>query len=147
MATEADLDNWLSPAAADRLRIFSASANKGTGASHPSDRERWNEFVLIAQREHSSLSSFTLRRWLIEVESWPPEIAELLAIEYGYGRGLLAFSEGRRTPDTYAQSRERRGTDPSETKSVEESQTSNYKSFYSRCQDAFFLTLAACSVL
>jgi hypothetical protein len=96
-ATEADLRNWLCAGAADRLRRFTEFANKSTGASHPSDRERWNEFVVAAHRDRSGLDAFTLRRWLIEVEGWPPEVADQLAIEYEYGRELLAFSEGRRS--------------------------------------------------
>jgi hypothetical protein len=95
--TQADLDDWLSAEAAERLRRFSACANKSTGASHASDRERWNDFVVAAHRDRSSLSASTLRRWLIEVEGWPPEVASQLAIEYNYGRELLAFSEGRRS--------------------------------------------------
>jgi hypothetical protein len=96
-ATQADLSNWLSPPVAERLRKFSLCANKSTGSSHPSDRERWNDFVVAAHRDHSSLDAYTLRRWLIEVEGWPPEVAARLALEYEYGRELLAFSEGRRS--------------------------------------------------
>jgi hypothetical protein len=96
-ATQADLSRWLSAGAADRLRRFTALANKGTGASHPSDRERWNDFVLAAHRDRSELDASTLRRWLVEVEGWPPEVADQLAVEYEYGRELLAFSEGRRS--------------------------------------------------
>jgi hypothetical protein len=94
--TEADLEKWLSPAAAEKLRRFSACANKGTGGAHPQDRERWNDFVVAAHQDGGSLDSSTLRRWLVEVEDWPPELADLLAGEYGYGRELLSFEEGRR---------------------------------------------------
>jgi len=94
---QADLDHWLSRPAADRLVEFSRGANRGTGSSHPSDRERWNDFVLAAHRERSSLDASTLRRWLVEIEGWAPEVAEQLAIEYEYGRELLAFAEGRRS--------------------------------------------------
>lgn len=96
-ATEADLRHWLSAGAADRLRRFTTLANRSTGASHPSDRELWNDFVVAAHRDRSVLDSNTLRRWLTEVENWPPEVADQLAIEYEYGRELLAFSEGRRS--------------------------------------------------
>jgi hypothetical protein len=92
---QADLDRWLSRATAEKLRGFSRGANRGTGSSHPSDRERWNDFVLAAHREGSSLDASTLRRWLIEIEGWAPEVADQLAIEYEYGRELLAFA-GRR---------------------------------------------------
>ncbi len=96
-ATQADLSRWLSAGAADRLRRFTALAYKSTGASHPSDRERWNDFVLAAHRDRSDLDASTLRRWMIEVEGWPPEVADQLAVEYEYGRELLAFSQGRRS--------------------------------------------------
>jgi hypothetical protein len=94
---QADLDRWLSPPAAEKLVGFSRGANRGTGSSHPSDRERWNDFVLAAHRERSKLDAPTLRRWLIEIEGWAPEVAEQLALEYEYGRELLAFAEGRRS--------------------------------------------------
>jgi hypothetical protein len=94
--TQADLGRWLSDAAARKLRDFSSSANKGTGASLPQDRERWNNFVLAAHQDRSSLDASTLRRWLVEVEDWPPEVAEQLAIEYQYGRELLAYAEEQR---------------------------------------------------
>lgn len=94
--TEADLERWLSAAAAEKLRRFSSCANKGTGSSHPQDRERWNDFVISAHQERGSLDASTLRRWLVEVEDWPPEVADQLAVEYEYGRELLAFADGRR---------------------------------------------------
>lgn len=94
--TEADLGRWLSAAAAEKLRGFSACANKGTGASHPDDRVRWNDFVLAAHQERSTLDASTLRRWLVEVQDWSPEVADQLAFEYEYGRELLAFADGHR---------------------------------------------------
>jgi hypothetical protein len=54
-------------------------------------------FVLAAHRERSSLHASTLRRWLIEIEGWAPDVAEQLAIDYEYGRELLVFAEGRRS--------------------------------------------------
>ena len=95
--TQADLEQWMSGGTAEKLRTFSASANKGTWASHPADRERWNDFVLSTHQERSSLNGSTLRRWLVEVEDWPPEVADQLACEYEVGREILAFAEGRRS--------------------------------------------------
>jgi hypothetical protein len=94
--SQADLQHWLSPIAAEKFGYFSSCANKGTGASHPLDRERWNDFVLAAHQERSTLDASTLRRWLVEVEYWPPEVADQLAIEYQYGRELLAYADGHR---------------------------------------------------
>jgi hypothetical protein len=94
--TEADLEKWLAPGAAEKLRKFSSCANRGTGSAHPQDRERWNEFVFSAHQEKGGLDASTLRRWLIEVDGWAPEVAEQLALEYAYGRELLAFADGLR---------------------------------------------------
>ena len=93
---QADLDHWMSPATAEKLRAFSKYANKSTGAAHTSDRERWNAFVLSAYQDDSRMDASTLRRWLIESEAWPSELAEQLALEYAYGRELLSFAEEHR---------------------------------------------------
>ena len=90
------LDHLLMPATAEKLRTFSACANKGTGSAHPADRERWNDFVLSAHQDGGQMDASTLKRWLVEAEGWPPEVADQLAIEYEYGRELLAFAEERR---------------------------------------------------
>ena len=54
------------------------------------------EFVVAAHREGSRLDSTILRRWLIEDENWEPEVARQLAIEYEFGRDILAFADGHR---------------------------------------------------
>jgi len=94
--TQADLGSWLSPTAAQKLRTFSAAANRSTGSSHPCDQDRWMDFIVASHRDGSRLDAHTLRRWLIEVENWPAEVAQRLALEYEFGREVLAFSEGRR---------------------------------------------------
>jgi hypothetical protein len=91
-----DLSHWLTDAAAGKFRKFSGSANKRAGYLLPIDRERWLEFVLTAHRDGSKLDATTLRRWLIEVEGWSPEVADRLAGEYAFGGELLAFSESHR---------------------------------------------------
>jgi len=77
------------------LRNFSHLANKGTGSAHPSDRQRWNAFVLSAHETGSNLDASMLARWLMEVEDWPSEVAEQLAVEYEYGRELLGYADIR----------------------------------------------------
>jgi hypothetical protein len=95
-SNQADLEHWLSPDTAELLRQFSASANKGTGSAHPADRDRWNAFVLSAHRGGSKMGASELRRWLIEIDGWAREVADQLAVEYEYGRQLLAFTDGHR---------------------------------------------------
>jgi hypothetical protein len=93
--SQADLRDWLSNTAAEKLRTFSTRANKRAGFLLPSDEERWLDFIVTARREGSTLDASNLRRWLVEVEGWSPEIAEQLAGEYAFGGKLLTFSESR----------------------------------------------------
>jgi hypothetical protein len=90
---EADLCHWLSADAAQKLRAFSVAANKNTGSAHPSDRERWNDFLVTTYRDGHRLDTSTLQRWLVEVEKWRPEVAEQLAIEYEFSNSLLDYYE------------------------------------------------------
>src|SRR5260370_40107650 len=94
---QVELEHWMSHDTAEMLRRFSAFANKGTGSAHPADRDRWNSFVVAAHRGGSRMGAEDLRRWLIEGDGWPPEVADQLAVEYEYGRELLAYAEGRRS--------------------------------------------------
>jgi hypothetical protein len=94
--TQADLGRWLSPAAAQKLRAFAVAANRSTGSSHPSDQDRWMDFIVASYREGSRLDAHTPRRWRIAVDNRAPEVAQRLALEYEFGREVLAFSEGRR---------------------------------------------------
>ncbi len=95
-ATEAELERWLSHETAEKLRTFSACANKSTGSAHPLDQQRWMDFILSAAREQSRLDAMTLRRWLIETGDWPPEVADELASEYHFGKDILAFAAEHR---------------------------------------------------
>jgi hypothetical protein len=95
-SSSAELEHWMSAGTAKKLRRFSACANKGTGSSHPHDRQRWNNFVLAAYRDGSKMGASDLRRWLIELEGWPAEVADQLALEYEFGRELLAFADSYR---------------------------------------------------
>ena len=89
---DAGLERWMDKPTAELFRAFSSSGNRGTGASHPSDRERWNAFMLAAHRTKSDFDPATLARWLVEKENWSPEIAHKLALEYESGRGLLTHA-------------------------------------------------------
>lgn len=67
-AGEVDLEHWMSHETAAHLRRFSASANKGTGSSHPADHDRWNAFVVAAHRDAGKMDAADLHRWLLEVD-------------------------------------------------------------------------------
>lgn len=84
-----DLENWMSAEAANALRLFSAAANKSTGAGHPMDERRWFDFIIATHRAGDDVGSDRLARWLHEVEGWAEEIAHDLAGEFERGLALL----------------------------------------------------------
>ncbi len=88
-----DINEELSEAAAEKLRLFSRSANKGLGGALPIDRERWLDFVVTAHRDGCKLPATMLREWLIEDEGWYFEDADRLAGEYEFGGRILSYSE------------------------------------------------------
>jgi hypothetical protein len=89
--TRADrpITHWVSEAAAKKLKAFSDTANRSTGAGHPSDYSRWLDFIVQAHKDSATLDAETLRRWLQEVERWPDYAASDLASQYDLGRDVL----------------------------------------------------------
>jgi hypothetical protein len=85
------LEKWLTPTAAQALRLFSENANKSTGASHPMDRKRWYQFLILADKENARLDASTLARWLTEEAGWADTTASELADDYERARSLLAY--------------------------------------------------------
>lgn len=86
-----DISYWLSDAAVNALQLFSLSANKSTGSSHPSDFALWTRFLFQAHRDQSRLDAGTLERWLIEEQNWSPDVASDLGDEYSFSRSLLSL--------------------------------------------------------
>jgi hypothetical protein len=92
---DVSLEHWVTPDTAGLLRTFSTSANRSTGSHHPLDMGRWLDFVAATHREGSRLDPGTLRRWLEEVEGWPAEQAQDLAVNYETTRSLFAYYDHR----------------------------------------------------
>jgi hypothetical protein len=95
-ASQTDLSGSLSNKAAMKLRDFSKLANKDAGFLLTDDHDRWLGFIMTAHDEKSELDAPTLKRWLVEIEGWAPEIAEQLAGEYAFGGQLLNFTNSHR---------------------------------------------------
>ena len=87
----AAITDWVSPEAAELLDRFSNGANKSTGSSHPSDFQRWADFLIKVHEEGSSfrLSTDFLAQWLEEELGWSSDRATKLAFEYEFARDLL----------------------------------------------------------
>ena len=89
------ITDWTSEEAADALHLFSVMANKATGSSHPADAERWREFLIADHHAQGDLSSYNLRRWLVEVEGWPSEEANDLVSDRDKAVELLKHYDCR----------------------------------------------------
>ena len=96
-ATEArqDLKDWTSVDAAKKLRVFSAAANKSTGASHPMDQRRWFDFIIAVHGCQKTIDTDYLIRWLHEIEGWDEESAHELAGQYETALSLLQHYDKR----------------------------------------------------
>lgn len=88
-SNEFKLQDVLSDDTFQKLRKFSAAANKSTGSHHPADRRRWLDFIASLHLEQADLHASFLRRWLEEEEDWPPDTAADLVSEYEFGLELL----------------------------------------------------------
>ncbi len=74
---------------------FSELANKSTGSSHPLDRERWFEFLVLAHESKSDdLNADIVIRALVEL-GWSEEKAIELGIEFEFAEELLSYIQER----------------------------------------------------
>ena len=74
--------------------LFSDLANKSTGSSHPSDRKRWFEFLVLAHDARSDLYQGIIIRTLVEL-GWSEEKAVELGMEFEFAEDLLSYIEER----------------------------------------------------
>jgi hypothetical protein len=81
------LEHDLSPEAVRRLRAFSASANRN--CLHPTDRRRWNAFLVRVHRDESLFDPGLLDEWL-QQEGWPEDARSQLVGEYEAAQSLLS---------------------------------------------------------
>ena len=91
--SEQSIEELLPAAAAAALKRFSRSANRATGTAHPQDAEKWDQFVILAHREHASMGPSTLRRWLVEDERWADDQADDLSLKYESALRLLTSND------------------------------------------------------
>ena len=76
------------------LMRFSNLANKSTGSSHPLDRNRWFEFLILAHESESNLYADLIIRSLVEL-GWSDEKAIQLGIEFEFAKDLLSYMQER----------------------------------------------------
>jgi hypothetical protein len=94
--TDVGPEHFLTETAARLLHAFSLMANKSTGAAHPRDRQRWNEFVVAAHRDGCDVGASDLQQLLIENEGWSEEKAVELSLLFEHEISLLnVYDESR----------------------------------------------------
>lgn len=69
---------------------FSSLANKSTGSSHPCDRDRWFQFILLAYKSKSNLNTDLVIRALVEL-GWSEERSIELGLQFEFAIDLLAY--------------------------------------------------------
>jgi len=76
------------------LVCFSNLANKSTGSSHPLDRKRWFEFLILAHEAESNLHADLIIHTLMEL-GWSEESAIELGIQFDFAEDLLSYMQER----------------------------------------------------
>ncbi len=98
---------YISEDALKKLELFCNLANKTTGSSHPSDEERWFDFICQTVDDNQTFDYDTLYRFLMDEEywgrkepnfigamgrfAWSEELASELASEYENYVRLLEY--------------------------------------------------------
>lgn len=85
---QVDLSSELNPDVYSALKLFSRTSNRSTGSSHPSDRDKWMEFISALVDSGYSLSPGLLQEWLV-ADGWPEETAFDLILQFEFGVALL----------------------------------------------------------
>lgn len=108
---------YISQKALDKLERFCNSANKSTGSSHPSDEERWFDFICQTVDDNRIFDYDTLFRFLMDEEywgkrdegfvgvmghfAWDEEHAGELATEYDNYVRILQYYKDKKWQEAY----------------------------------------------
>ena len=90
-ARSQSLTSYTSSDAVEALHLFSLNANKAIGNSHPSDYERWLDFLIADHHASGSQDTEFFKRWLVQIEEWPPDVADELVYDWWKGRDVLEY--------------------------------------------------------
>lgn len=105
--------HYISKTALEKLECFCNAANKSTGSSHPSDEERWFDFICQTVDDRQVFGYDTIYKFLMDEDywgkkesgfigvmgnfAWDEEHAGQLALEYdNYVRILQFYKERKR---------------------------------------------------
>lgn len=77
-----------------KFEVFSKTANKITGHSHPNDENKWFEFIYSTLIHNEYLLPDYLQYFLIE-NGWEKQTAYELSLDYEYGYNAIKFQPMR----------------------------------------------------
>lgn len=80
--------DYISEKALKKLTLFCDAANKSTGSSHPSDEERWFDFICQTVDDRRTFDYDTLFKFLQDEEYWGKKESGFLGVI-----GCFAWSE------------------------------------------------------
>lgn len=108
---------YISKEALEKLERFCDCANKTTGSAHPSDGERWFDFICQTVDDNQTLDYDTLYRFLMDEEywgkkgtgflgcmghfAWDESHAAELALEYDSYVRILEYYKNRKRKEEY----------------------------------------------
>ena len=108
---------YISKEALKKLERFCNGANKSTGSSHPSDEERWFDFICQTVDDNQTFDFETIYRFLLDEDywgkkepgfigamghfAWDEEQAGELAAEYDNYVRLLKYYTGKKRQEAY----------------------------------------------
>ena len=90
------LEDILPETVAQKLKLFSNCANKSSGYSHPSDFDRWLDFVVSLHESRHEGRLELIERWLHEDAGWLWETASELSCQVEYSLDLLKYYDRNR---------------------------------------------------
>jgi len=87
---DVSLLDLLSDESCEKFTVFSTTSNKTTGRLHPSDEEKWFEFIYSTLMHDEYLHPNDLQYFLIE-DGWDKSTAFELSLDYEYGYNAMKY--------------------------------------------------------
>lgn len=99
----ASIGDFMDEKSLQKFINFSRLADRYFAFGNPGDRDMWNEFIIEAHKNNTTLNPHIIRRLLIEEENWQEDVADEISSEYeNYKLFLSQYDQYERTLATAA---------------------------------------------
>jgi len=89
LSDEVNFEVLLGECGFELLKKFATTANKSSGSCHPSDCEKWFDFIHHVHENDIDFGASQFERYIHEVANWPVDTGCDLVQEYEFARALL----------------------------------------------------------